>query len=443
MRYRRATLGEDAWPDDSLEAQAGSIGPALLTLIDSERRWVHRRVERVDLLNATQTTRSVATDFSVPVPLCRDVGLLARASDRGVKDPGRFVVPLAVLPKAPLQDFTITPEGVHRLTADQANPLVLAALTPFARMSGADPTMVLSLAREIVRSETPMPALLRRLEGLLSAATGGEVAARKRLRRLVGTFNDNYILLVVAKADPGLPVRINYSSRQDVEARVGTLDDPPLVIEPRLPLASGPGPPYRVEIVAPDGLEIETASIVAVEDTRRRPEESINTKAGGGAFVQLRAPDSAARPQIAGLQVSFGWPTGGIQDVATIAGVLSTAALGASAGLSYILGEKLMGPTSSALLAAPALVTSLALGFATTRITSKAVNRLRIAALFVALLGVASGVTLSVLGGHKSSLNTLHGLLIAFAVLSFLVTAGYPGRAKLRERARVPLAVET
>jgi hypothetical protein len=31
------------WPDEALVEQAAAIGPAVLELIDSETRWVHRR----------------------------------------------------------------------------------------------------------------------------------------------------------------------------------------------------------------------------------------------------------------------------------------------------------------------------------------------------------------------------------------------------------------
>lgn len=142
------------WPDEALAGQAGSIGPALLQLIDSETRWVHRRVERIELLNATQLTRSVSTDFTVPPSLENLLGLQQQESDRATKQATRYVVPLGILPKGPLQDITITPSDVYRLTADQTNPIVIGALTPYARQAGGSPREVLTLAREIVRSET-------------------------------------------------------------------------------------------------------------------------------------------------------------------------------------------------------------------------------------------------------------------------------------------------
>jgi hypothetical protein len=433
----------DPWPDEALVEQAGSIGPALLQLIDSEMRWVHRRIERIEMLNATQLTRSVATDLTVPAALESALGLQQRESDREANAASRFVLPLGVLPKGPLQDFTITPAEVHRLTADQTNPLVVAALTPYARRCGAPPADVLGLARDIIRSESPEPEMLEQFTALIAAAPGGDEDAKRRLLRLVEDLNDGYILLVAVKADPGMPLRITYLHRQVVEGRTGGVTDPPLIIEPRLYYASGPGPAYRVEVVAPDGLEVETASIVAIEGEARRPVESFNTEPGGGAFVQLRAADAGDRPELAGLQVVFGFPAGGVHHIATIAGVASTGALLTATLLSYWLDEKLKGSSAGTLLAAPALVTSLALGFATTRVTSKAVNRLRAAALVVALLGVAGALAVSVLGENAAKLNMLHGALIACTALSALVTFGYAGQAALRPRARVQPAGES
>lgn len=422
--------------------QARSIGPALLQLIDSETRWVHRRVERIELLSATQATRSVATDLTVPMSLQGELGLLQQESDRGTKPASRFIVPLGLLPKAPLQEFTITPPEAHRLTADQTAPLILAALAPYARASGGPPADLLGVVRRVIRSEKPVDCLVNEFNAMLQGAGTGDIDAQHRLRRLVVTLNDRYVLLVAVQTEPGMPIRVTYLHRQAVEAQTGEVTDPPLILETALPYASGPGAAYRLEVAAPDGLEIETASIVAIEGNARRPVESINTEPGGGAFVQLRAPDASGRPPHAGLQVAFGWPSGGVHHVALTAGAASTGALLVATLVSYWLKTKLTGSSASTLLAAPALVTGLALGFATTRVTSKAVNRLKVAALFVALIGVTGALAVSLLAGNKAKLDVLHGVLIGCTILSALVTFGFAGQAALRKRARVTPAGE-
>jgi hypothetical protein len=428
------------WPDEALVEQAAAIGPAVLELIDSETRWVHRRIERIELLNATELTRAVATDLTVPTALQDDLGLYPDAAARGWGKASRFVLPLGVLPKGPLQDFTLTPADVHRLTAEQTNPLMIAALVPYARRCGAPPEQALALARRIVRSETPQSALLTAFDALLDAAPPADVEARERFRSVVHRLNSGYVLLVALDAVPGTPTRVSYVHRQVVEVLRGAPDEAPLTVEVPLGYASGPGPPLRVEVIAPDGLEIETASIVAVEGSARRPLDTVNTAPGGGAFVQLRAPDRRARPAQAGLQVVFGWQRGGIHHMAAIAGLASTGALLTATIISYLLDEKMKGSSASTLLAAPALVTSLALGFATTRVTSAAANRLRFAALAIALFGVAGGLTVSLLGEDETRLNLLHGVLIGLTALSALVTAGWPGQAVLRGRSQTALS---
>jgi hypothetical protein len=338
-----------------------------------------------------------------------------------------------------MQDFALIPADVHRMTAEQTSRVLAAALAPYARLCGAPPDRVLTLARRIIRSERPEPQLLREFAELLDEAHGGDEAARRRLQRLVGALNDGYLLLVAINADAGTPVRVCYVHRQAVEVKVGEVTDPPLVVELRLPHASGPGPGYRVEVVAPEGLEIETASIVAVEGTARRPVDSVNPEPGGGAFVQLTAPSAARRPAIAGVLVTFGWPRGGIHHIALIAAAVSTTALATATALSYWLDEHLKGSSAGTLLAAPALVTGLVLGFATTRVTSAAANRLRSAALVIALLGVAGALAVSLFGESTSHLNLRHGILVGLTVLSLLLTGGFPLTATLRRRAAVPL----
>lgn len=445
------------WPDDSLQQQAGRIGPALLELIDAEARWVHRRVERLEFPNAAQATRSIAADITVPVALASRLRLYASplASDVArdgtpplpevqpdTASPSRIVVPLGTLKKAPLEDFSLTPSDCQRLAADQTRPLLVSALAPFARACGAEPQQVLALLATIVRSETPSHEAHAELEHLLATAEehgAGDPDARARVRRLATTLSSHYVLLVAVNTDPGLPTRVVYTHRQTIDATSDDFGDPPLVITHELPYASGDGPSFRIEIVAPDGLEIESASIVE-PGSPPRAIESENRLPGKGAYVQLRAPDGPARPDKAGLSVTFGFPAGGIHHLALAAGLASSFALALAVCASYWFDAKLKGSSASALLAAPALVTGLALGFATTRVTSTAVNRLRLAALGIALLGALGGLTVALLAESEPNLNLRHGILIGLAILSVLALFYGPVAACSRERAAVPPA---
>jgi hypothetical protein len=124
-----------------------------------------------------------------------------------------------------------------------------------------------------------------------------------------------------------------------------------------------------------------------------------------------------------------------------VAGAVSTAALALAVVASYLPGNVLKGGSASTFLAAPALVTGLVLGFATTPVTSRAVNRLRVATFVVALLGVLGGLTVALLGGSKRYSDLAHGTLIALTSGSLLVWGGWPLRTWLRVREFPPWGV--
>lgn len=416
------------WPDELLATRATTIGPVLQQLIDNERRWIHRRTERIELTSTTQLVRRVEADLTVPPGLAPDLRYDAATTDC-------FVIPFGVLPKAPLVDFALEPKEVERLTADQTNPLVVAALAPLvvaalagrSQMSLAD---VLRCLRVIVRNEIPggpggSPEY-RCLASLFGRPPDGS-PARQLLDR-VRELDSNYVLLGVLTTPAGIPTRVAYSYRQEMRATTGGVNDPPLAIDVELSNASGPGPAYRVELAAPEGLDIEAARMV--ERTSSGPKTLV--RAEGDRFVQLRAPDAHDRPDAVGLQVAFCFPPGGIHMLAAVAGATSTAALGLAVAASYVPGNILQGGTASAFLAAPALVTGLVLGFVTTPVTSRPVNLLRAYAFAIAVLGVLGGLTVALLGGNERYVDLCHAILIGLTSASLLVWGGFPLRAWLR-----------
>jgi hypothetical protein len=431
------------WPDEALLARASEIGTAVLELLAQQERWIHRRLERIEIVSATQFTRSVAADLTVPVALAEQLELQPDPSAHPPGHPApatdhvRFVIPLGSIPKGPLVDFTLAPDTATRLTALQTNVLLLSAIAPYARAARV-PEGLLALASAIILSEKPADAQLAAADALLDAATGDR-AALEFVRNTLKEFNAKYALLVAVDAVPGLPLRVTYGHRDYYPRTSHAPEAPPLVIEAPLVHASGPGPPYRLELVAPDGLEIESASLARQAGGRSTAIESVNTEPGAGAFVQLRAPDSADRPDRTTLIASLGWLTGGIHQLAAVTGVLSTLSLAVASTLSFVLGTGLGGGAADALFAAPALVTTLVLGFATTRITSPAANLMRVATLSVALFGVAGTLVVSVLGGQQAHLHELRALLIAASVPSALVTCAWPLPAALRSRSKVDL----
>lgn len=427
------------WPDGALREQAGRIGPGLLEAIDSEARWVHRRVERIEFANAAQVTRSVAADLTIPAALAPRLRLFSEEpsddAEADAKIPSRLVIPLGTLGKAPLVDFSLTPADAHRLSSRQVNPLIVAAMAPYARALGADAPAALALLARIVLRERPAPGLVEELDALLTESSA-DPAAVERLRTFSHTLSDNYILVVALKADPGVSVRVGYAQRQAIGVSSGGFADAPLVLDTPLPYASGPSP-YRVELVAPEGLEIETAGIVDLTAEPARPIEAQNYGMGEGVFAHLRAPDK--RPASAGLNAVLGFPSGGASLIALIAGAASVIALGLAIVLSLVLEEKLKGSSASSLLAAPALVTGIALGLATTRVTGRAVNRLRAVAFAIAALGVLGALTVAAFSENPDFESFRLRMLVFLLVIAASLLAWGPARAVGRARATIPL----
>lgn len=114
-----------------------------------------------------------------------------------------------VLPKEPLIDFALEPKEVQRLTADQANSLIVAALTPLAQQVHAPLADILRLLRVIVRNERPGGTTgtheYRQLADWLGTRPG-DLPARQLLER-ARELDSSYVLLCVLTTNAGTPMR--------------------------------------------------------------------------------------------------------------------------------------------------------------------------------------------------------------------------------------------
>ena len=57
-----------AWPDELYEQASWPVALACLELLSEEVRWIHRRVETIDLLTQELVRRQVSVDFSCRHP---------------------------------------------------------------------------------------------------------------------------------------------------------------------------------------------------------------------------------------------------------------------------------------------------------------------------------------------------------------------------------------
>src|SRR4051794_8632976 len=108
------------WPDELYADVAWPVALACLELLSDEARWIHRRVETVDLLAQELVRRQVTVEFTLPAPLHEDLR---------VGPGGPWCVPIAILEKQPLRNFDLLEDEEWRpILGREHNAPIAAAL---------------------------------------------------------------------------------------------------------------------------------------------------------------------------------------------------------------------------------------------------------------------------------------------------------------------------
>jgi hypothetical protein len=311
---------------------------ALLTLIMlmNSAKWVMRRVERVAFHDDRSASRRVSTDFVVP-------GQAPRYQLTG----GRTIclIPLTVMRRKTLVNFNLTDEDGralslvslrHNQALTEQMVLVLAEITP-----GVEQTRgVAEFARRLAFGD--QDELTAAFDDALSGTSGSDVERLVRDRgaeRLLRRLANNFLLLVTVN-DEGPArriVRFSYDEPLTLTYKKSgyNSDRKEYVAEPRplswwhpARLATGVGlsptvirfptpaaentASYHFEIVAPTGVVIESASLVAGRPNERA-EPSWDRVVGGLPVVGLHVvgvPNgSMSRAQVALRLSRRGWLT--------------------------------------------------------------------------------------------------------------------------------------
>jgi len=106
------------WPADVLEARLPTLAAVVENLIADERRWVHRRVDTITLLDEQMVRRSSSVDFTLPV--------LAEEPAHGT-----HLVPITMLKKDVLRRLDVADErggSLPVLTKQQNGPIAAQVL---------------------------------------------------------------------------------------------------------------------------------------------------------------------------------------------------------------------------------------------------------------------------------------------------------------------------
>src|SRR5215208_679531 len=92
--------GSITWPDEALAAAASAAAAKTALLLAEEERWVHRRVETIELLDARELRRRTSVDFTLP-----------RFPALGQAVGGVEYVPLSLVRKGVLTAFDLRDEA--------------------------------------------------------------------------------------------------------------------------------------------------------------------------------------------------------------------------------------------------------------------------------------------------------------------------------------------
>lgn len=348
------------WPDDEYAAAAAAIGRTCALLLVTEERWVHRRVETVDLLSTELVRRSTSVDLTVPEPLRPFL----------VVNGSQSLVPIATLSKGRVRNFDLRDEGgraVPVVGRDHNSGIAHQALMGVADFTadaaGVGPLTVRTTADlHAVATSADSDESLHTLECMRRAAENGDHQLRALLQDdwiafLLLQLASNYILLaVVDDLDRRRVFKFGYDEqleeRRPMRQRLAEgAGFTPLVFTIDVP-AAGRTASYHTEIVIPEELRIEVAVLYDEEDLTIH---AVDQNADRGA---VHAPDvdtSARAMLVVFLRAQReGLPTTAFAVSVVTALLLATGAwlVDLPAGASQSMST---GPPISVLLAAQAL----------------------------------------------------------------------------------------
>jgi hypothetical protein len=238
------------WPTD-LDSFAAekfnlSLGASIFMHLLHVRKWVHRRVERIEIVGTSSVRRRVSVDFEI--------------AEQDTKD---ILVPLAVLLKEELVDFTITDEGGRSV------PVLNRYQNQYVALC-----MLVAVARTVLQDEVPLDIMYRLARLTYGTISDGEDAykdlvaldteeSRKLVRNsvfcnLLLTLQRKYLLLVLLPKSSDSRRVLRFSYVQSLIRRLTTVDRigwRPTDMHLDIP-AVDEGGSYHCELELPQGLEL-------------------------------------------------------------------------------------------------------------------------------------------------------------------------------------------
>ena len=306
-----ADSGKSPWPDEVYEQFARRAGRMYYGLLFSERRWVHRRTETLDVLSHELARRSVSVDFTIPRQFRSRIELEAE---------NQWLVPLTTLPKQPLWNFDLRAEGGQAVPVlgQQANALIAEEALVAAAMSASGVSSAEALPEELrialreVAAGDPGTAKAA-LTRIASKASEGEYPAHALIKDprsalLIELLAKNYLLIALVDVVDRRRV-LKYAYDHELITGPGErslaqkLGWKPLVIETAVPSA-GRTVSYHAEIQIPEELRLDGSFIY---DRKTKQVYAVDGPGDRGSLHAPHVPQSASpvlvfavRPERAG-----------------------------------------------------------------------------------------------------------------------------------------------
>ena len=259
------------WPDERYEQASEPVALACLELLTDEHRWVHRRVETIDLLTQELVRRQVTVDFTLPDALLDDLR---------IGDAGPWCVPLAILEKRPLRNFDLREDDERRsvLGAAAAGPIAAALVVAAARLASQPGPIDLDVAALLERvARSDRAGGLRAMAELSDHAAGtpqvATILADDTSAYYLATFAESYMLVALLAKPSGRRI-LKYSYDEHVQFVRGAggarrlarrLGWSPLVIDVAVPSAAHTAS-YHAEIIVPEELRLDALIVDARSD---------------------------------------------------------------------------------------------------------------------------------------------------------------------------------
>jgi hypothetical protein len=250
------------WPDELYAEAAWPVALACLELLSDEARWIHRRVETVDLLAQELVRRQVSVDFTLPAPLLTDLR---------IGPDGPWCVPIAILEKRPLRNFDLREHDEWRsiLGASWGGPIAAGVVTAAARLAVAPEALepeVASALAIVARSDLDESrAAMTELRG--RAAHSPQIArilADETSGYFLATFAESYMLVaLLADAHGRRILKYAYDDHLQLGGKASRarrlarrLGWSPFVVDVSVPTAAHAAS-YHAEVIVPEELRLD------------------------------------------------------------------------------------------------------------------------------------------------------------------------------------------